>query len=357
MPVMNRSGAARLGLLVAVVDANDLWTKMQAVLSELVRPAGLQFDLSAGARPRRAGWRPALERIVSDVDPPFHLTLYQPVASAEDRLSRKRLWIYGGMVGLSLLVIAIGLWLMGQAVRREVEIAQLKSDFVANVSHELRTPLSAISYISERLNRGRYRSDEEVKDFYAMLGEEAAHLQEMIEDVLDFSKMLGGKKVYHREPMDLRDAAKEALDRLRAKAEAAAFHLTLAAPPEALPVRADRRAVVHAIMNLIDNAMKYSGNARAVEIRLRRDEGRALVEVSDHGIGIPAEEQAKIFEKFYRVETGTAADVKAGVGLGLAMVSHVMQSHEGRVLVRSEVGKGSTFTLEFPMEEAGANAA
>src|ERR1019366_3884234 len=98
------------------------------------------------------------------------------------------------MIGLSIFVIVVGLGVMAQAIRREIEVANMKADFVANVSHELRTPLSAISYIGERLSLGRYRSAEEVKEFYGMLGEETGRLRELIEDILDFSKMLDGRK-------------------------------------------------------------------------------------------------------------------------------------------------------------------
>jgi two-component system phosphate regulon sensor histidine kinase PhoR len=254
-------------------------------------------------------------------------------------------------------VIVIGLWMMSRAVRREVEIAQLKSDFVANVSHELRTPLSAISYIVELLDRGRFRTAEEIKDSYGMLREETRRLQELIEDVLNFSKAIGGKKVYHREPLALEGAVREAIGRLRGKAEAAGFHIAFEAPAEPLWVLGDPRAVVHALANLIDNAMKYSGDAREVRVALRSEGGSVLAEVTDQGLGIAESEQARIFEKFYRVERGAAKDVQGGVGLGLAMVQHIMQSHEGSVEVRSQMGKGSVFTLRFPRLEKAGEAA
>ncbi len=339
---------ARKGLIIALIRPKEFLSHIRSTFADLARPTGLEFYLGESKETNKLAWKPALERGIDGIYPPLKLKLFPPQSSVEDRLSRKRLAIYGGMVGLSLLVIVIGLFMMAYTVRREVEIARLRSDFVANVSHELRTPLSAISYIADRLNRGRYESAEELTEFYGMLGEEAGRLQGLIDDVLDFSKMLSGKKIYNTHLVDLGDILQEALKHMKGKAVASQFELRERPFAQGLPVLADKRAVVHAITNLIDNAMKYSGASKVVEVELRAGSDRCYVDVIDHGMGIPEREQQRIFEKFYRAQAGSANTAPSGVGLGLAIVSHIMENHRGRVTVQSEVGKGSVFTLEFP---------
>jgi signal transduction histidine kinase len=345
------TGDVRYGWLAAIVPADPYWSAAKKALGDITAAENLElsFDLLPPAQAQRL-----LQRSVGRFEPPVRFSLRERVENPQDELANRRLYIYGGMVGLSLLVILIGLVLMGQAMRREMEIAAIKSDFVAGVSHELRTPLAAISYIAERLNRGRYRSEEDVKELYAMLSQESGRLQELIEDVLNFAKTLTGPKIYRKEAVDLREVAHEAIDRLRGKAEAGGFTLRFDAPAEPLPVHADRRAAVQAVANLVDNAMKYSGDAREVRVGLRRDDGFGAVEVQDRGIGIPPEEQARIFDKFHRVHDGRTSGSPGGVGLGLAMVKHIMDGHAGKVTVDSELGNGSRFTLYFPRTSTGS---
>ena len=240
---------------------------------------------------------------------------------------------------------------MRQAVKREMEVANLKADFVANVSHELRTPLTTISYVGERLNLGRYRTEEERQMFYGMLDKETHRLKDLIEDVLDFSKMLAGKKIYRQESLELAPLVQEAYERFQGKAEAKGFEVLLDLPPEDVSILGDRKALLQGLLNLMDNAMKYSGTSRKIQVRVSKKAALAIIAVQDFGIGIPDGEKEKIFEKFYRVEQGAARDTAGGVGLGLAMVKHIVEGHGGTIRVQSRLGEGSTFLLEFPLNQ------
>jgi two-component system phosphate regulon sensor histidine kinase PhoR len=224
------------------------------------------------------------------------------------------------------------------------------ADFVANVSHELKTPLTSISYIGERLKAGRYRSEEEAKEFYGMLNEETERLKELIESVLDFSRMAGGKRTYARRPVNMAEVVDEALLRLGRKISAGGFAVEANKPAAPLMVSADRTALIQAAVNLLDNAMKYSGDSRSIRVTLE-DAGReAVLSVRDAGVGISAEDKKKIFEKFYRVETTAVRITEGGVGLGLAMVKHIAEGHGGRVTVDSAPGQGSVFSIHIPKE-------
>ncbi len=355
-PIFASSNGQRRGLLVALLPAQALWPLLNNVMVEWAQPAGLKVEWDH-SRPEVAAarrlWKPTVQRDINGIDPPLHFTLIDAASSTRDQLFHRRQWIFAGMIGLSFMVIIVGLVIMGQAVKRETEVANLKADFVANVSHELRTPLAAISHIGERLSLGRYRSDEERKEFYALLGQETGRLRGLIEDILDFSKMLAGKKVYRQEPLDLAALVHKALQGFAPKAEARGFQIAAQIPSEPVPLLGDARALSQAVLNLLDNALKYSGDSRRIEVTVAKTGTEARVAIRDQGIGIAAADQERIFEKFYRLEKDSHLKDEGGVGLGLAMVKHVIEGHNGKILVDSKVGRGSTFTLVFRLARGG----
>jgi signal transduction histidine kinase len=353
VPLLAPGTDRRQGFLVAVLSAPPVGADLHDLMLDLARPAGLKVECDlfrSDMSTREPTWRPHLQREIHTMDPPFRFTLVD-ASSAHDQIVRRRQWIFGGTISLSFLVIVVGLVLIARAVKRETELSNLKADFVANVSHELRTPLAAISHIGETLSLGRYRSDTEQQEFYQMLGQQTFRLRQLVEDVLDFSKMLAGKKVYRRERLDLVALVQECVERFESKAEARGFTLLVDAPAEPIQILGDSLALVQAVLNLMDNALKYSGDSRQIEVRAMRKGTNAVVAVTDHGIGIPEDERGKIFEKFYRVEGNPKSQAEGGVGLGLAMVKHVVEGHGGTIEVESQPEKGSTFSLIFPLAE------
>lgn len=290
-------------------------------------------------------------RSVWTVFPPIVIQFAAPNTAAEQHLFRQRAGALAGMIGLSLLALAAALALAARALRRESETAALKTDFVANVSHELRTPLSSIAYIGERLATGRVRSAEERAELHDMLRQETDRLKELVEGALDFSRSLAEGKGYDFKRIDLVETVAEARRRFDGKARARNFAVTFSTPKHPLPVRADATAVVRAVMNLLDNAIKYAGEAGRADVTIVTAETEAGVAVRDYGPGVAAADRQRIFEKFVRGEHHMNRTREGGVGLGLAMVKNIMDVHGGRATVDDAPGGGAVFTLWFRQEE------
>jgi signal transduction histidine kinase len=249
---------------------------------------------------------------------------------------------------LLALGMAGGVFLVAGAAAREVRLAELKSNFVASVSHDLKTPLALIQLFAETLELGRVRNSERAQEYYRIINGEARKLTRLIENLLDFSKMEAGLRPYRMAPADLTDLTKQVVEKMQSQFSQSQFQV-LADVAGGLPrVLADEGAVEQAIENLLANAMKYSGDSRTIEVCVSRLDRHVGVAVTDHGIGIPRKEQKRIFRKFYRVESGLGGGPQ-GCGLGLAIVDHTMRGHGGFVRVESEPGRGSTFTLHFPI--------
>ena len=269
--------------------------------------------------------------------------------STPERLARANFAINVTLVALLTAVLMGGIALALRTADRAMRLSQMKSDFVSNVSHELRTPIASIRVFAELLRLGRVQTPEKVREYGEYIERESRRLSRLIENILDFARIESGRKTYSFAPVDVARVVEATLQSFEPHLAHSGFTCALRAPAEPLPpVRADADALGQAIHNLLDNAVKFSGEARAIEVRLALEDGEIVVAVADRGIGIAREEQARIFERFHRVGTGLVHEVK-GSGLGLSLVHHIMQVHGGRVTVDSEPGKGSTFALHLPV--------
>jgi signal transduction histidine kinase len=251
------------------------------------------------------------------------------------------------------VAMAIGVFLVAGAAAREVRVAELKSNFVASVSHDLKTPLALIQLFAETLELGRVRTPERAQEYYRILNGEAKKLTRLIENILDFSRMEAGLRPYRMEPADLAESVNKVLARMQTQFSQGHFQVTTRVAPDLPRVLADEGAAEQAIENLLANAMKYSGEARTIDVEARRDNGHIVISVADHGIGISRREQGRIFRKFYRVQRELGGGPQ-GTGLGLAIVDHTMRGHGGFVHVESEPERGSTFSLHFPIPSENA---
>jgi signal transduction histidine kinase len=266
-------------------------------------------------------------------------------------------WNFNFSLSLSLLMTAVligGIVLALRTASREMRLSQMKTDFVSNVSHELRTPLSSIRVFGEFMKLGRVRDADKTREYGEHIETESRRLTQLINNILDFSKIESGRKTYQFERVSIEDVVAETLKTCEVRLKQNDFTIVFDCSPVSLPpVFVDRDAIAQALMNLLDNAVKYSEQAKRKEVAVRvgRHEGFVAVAVTDYGIGIAPEEQKKIFEKFYRVGTGLVHDVK-GSGLGLSLVKHIVEAHHGRVTVDSEPERGSTFTIFLPADEA-----
>ncbi len=293
----------------------------------------------------------------------FPTTLYNwrlqvsPSSSEELAVSvQNRRLVEIAMVGLSCLVIVAGVFAILVAAERARRISALKSEFVANVSHELKTPLALVRMFAEMLQSGRVASDDKRKEYLEIIVRESERLSGLIENVLDFARVERGRDAYELEEGDVGEAVMRAVNVYRYRAERENVRIDVDIEQGLPRALIDERAIQLAVINLLDNALKYAPDGECVTVSAGRRGERIAVKVKDRGPGVAPEDRTRIFERFVRAEgaSGTA-DKKGrapirGSGIGLALVKHIAESHGGKAWVESELGNGSTFVITIPAE-------
>ena len=252
-------------------------------------------------------------------------------------------------LGALSLLMGGGMLLAYRNVASELALAKLKSDFVSNVSHELRTPLALIRLYAETLELGRISNPGKRQEYYEIIRKESERLTSLINNILDFSRIESGKKEYNFRETDVADLVRGTLESYRFEIEQNGFQFEQKIDSNLPQVWVDREAIARSLLNLVNNAVKYSATEKYLGVNLYRHNGGVNLEVVDHGIGIPVKEQPKIFEKFYRVCDPLVHNTK-GSGLGLSLVRHIVQAHGGEVAVESEPGHGSKFIITLPVQ-------
>ena len=252
-----------------------------------------------------------------------------------------------GILTVTFVSVAVtGVILVLVFVRREANLSELQADFVSKVSHELRTPLTAIRLFAETIERSRDDQatvDKCVENLIA----ECERLTGRIERLLDWGRMEAGRRLYELRDEEVGAIVDQAVD-MFSPIRYGDIDFAADVAPGLPHVLADRDAVVDALVNLLSNARKYGGNPPVVRLRAHtNEEGDVAIDVTDNGSGIARREHRRIFEKFYRIDDRLSRE-REGSGLGLAIVKHVVRAHRGKVLVESESGKGSTFTIVLP---------
>jgi two-component system phosphate regulon sensor histidine kinase PhoR len=282
---------------------------------------------------------------------PFQTTLYKwrvnvSLLSAEElaaSAARRRV-LEMGLVGLSGLVVLAGMGVVLVAAGRERKLSALKSDFVANVSHELKTPLSLVRMFAELLQSGRVDGEAKRKQYLQIILSESERLSALIENVLDFAKVERGKSGYDFTECALGEVVMRAVEVCRVRAEQDRIELELSVDPGIPPVRADERAIEIAVINLVDNALKYAKDGNRVRIAVGRRGKVAEVSVTDQGAGIALEDRRRIFERFVR---GRGTKQVRGSGIGLALVKHIATAHGGDAWVEPVLPHGSRFVFSL----------
>ena len=312
----------------------------------------LRSKYDSGAFVQSGGWDGGTPEVERNLEGAFQgLTLAiklrgSTIAAIGERFARMSLLT---LAALSL-VLAGGIALTYRNVTKEMALARLKSDFVSNVSHELRTPLSLIRLYAETLEMGRLTSPEKYQEYYRIIRKESERLTALINNILDFSRIEAGRKEYDFRETDMSELVHNTLDSYRYQLEQSGFQFEEKID-EVPPLRVDREAMARSLLNLVNNALKYSQDRKFIGVNLYRDNGSVKLEVVDQGIGIPHDEHQKIFEKFYRVGDPLVHNTK-GSGLGLSLVRHIVQAHGGQVSVDSTPGQGSKFTIALPVKPA-----
>jgi signal transduction histidine kinase len=270
----------------------------------------------------------------------------------EQSTQQRWAWV---MVGL---VAVVGVALTAAGAARAVALAEMKSEFVASVSHELKTPLAKIQLYAETLESGRARTPEKAAAYQRVISAQARKLSQLIGALLDFSKIEDGVRRYALEEIDLRAVLLASVEMFDHELSQDGFVVETVLPDAEVSVLGNGEGLQQLFGNLISNALKYSPDQHYLRVALSTVGGRALVEVTDRGIGIPRREQRRIFKKFRR-GSGALAIAATGSGIGLTIVDHVLRAHGGTISVSSAPGQGSTFTVELPLmvastEEQGA---
>jgi two-component system, OmpR family, phosphate regulon sensor histidine kinase PhoR len=234
---------------------------------------------------------------------------------------------------------------------REARVAKMQTDFMNKVSHDLRTPLTSIRMFVETLQLGRIQDPARQAEALEIISEETARLSGIINRLLDWARMESGRRSYQlrREPVDA--VVDAALAAFAPQLLGGNVELKRTVAPGLPPVLADREALSEAVLNLLNNAYKYTGPEKRIEVRATRNGPSVFLSVVDDGPGIAPREQKRVFDKFYRAPDPLSRNIE-GTGLGLAMVKHIVSAHGGKVSVQSELGKGTTFTIALPAAEA-----
>jgi signal transduction histidine kinase/tetratricopeptide (TPR) repeat protein len=279
--------------------------------------------------------------------PDWTLQLYQPNVRLPKALLTSRRGVFFAMFLLIAGILAFGFVLTLRSITREIELSRMKSDFVSTVSHEFKSPLTSIRQIAEMLETGRVPSENRRRRYYQLLLEQSERLSLLTDNVLSFARMEEGKREFEFDEVDAAGLLEEVVSPIRDRVRHDGFKIELAVAEGLPPIRADRAALSQVISNLIDNAIKYSGASRKVEIGAFGTESQAVLTVKDYGLGIPKAELPRVFDRFFRGGDELTRTVK-GSGLGLTLVKQIVEAHGGTVGVESEHGKGSRFTLRLP---------
>ncbi len=227
------------------------------------------------------------------------------------------------------------------------ELERTRSEFVANVSHELKTPLTSILGFVETLKEGAIDDPEHRLKFLQIIEEHSKKLNSLIEDLLQISKLESAKEGLRKEPMDFEKLLGKILKILEMPIESKKIEVRLEIHPKPFSILAEPKLIEQAFSNLIDNAVKYNHPGGDIIIKAFYEDGFAVIQVTDTGVGIPEVDRERIFERFYRVDRSRARD-SGGTGLGLSIVKHIIERHGGRITARSEAQKGATFIIRLP---------
>jgi len=288
------------------------------------------------------------------LSPPLQDFRLAVVSTGEDpvaRASTRNRVVYSVVLGLFYLTLTFGVIYTARTLYREARLSRMKTDFVSLVSHELRTPLTSIRMFIETLALGRVKNPEDSAQVLNLLMGETERLSSLIERVLDWSRIESGRKLYQRELVPVGALVDKAVAAFTTQRRDAAVNLDVQVAADVPLVSVDIDAIAGALLNLLQNAFKYSGEDKRITL-IARGRGRWVkLIVQDHGVGIAPRDRKRIFERFYRVDNLLTRRTE-GSGLGLAITRKIVEAHGGRISVESEVGKGSRFTIKLPAEKS-----
>lgn len=338
-----------------------VWLGPPNDVTNILRPLWQQRQLTASildleGKPLIGMPEPAAKPAAISLNPgqtrlPFILSVAAaPGAITKGYYARREALLAGGLLLILALSIAAAYGLY-RATAREIALGRQQADFVSAVSHEFRTPLTSMRHLTELLVTNSGATEAKKAQYYKLLLGETERLHRMVESLLSFGRIEAGAYAWNRKPTQPSDLLPEVLEEFRQDPQSQGRELVCEIDDGIPAIDADREALSHALRNLLENAGKYSEPHSPIRVFAQRGNGSVLLGVEDHGIGIPPQEQARIFQKFVRGSGARHAGIR-GVGIGLALVKRIAEAHGGSVSLRSEPGHGSTFTLVLPCRES-----
>ncbi|HEY4784521.1 MAG TPA: ATP-binding protein [Bacteroidales bacterium] len=275
-----------------------------------------------------------------------------------EQLVRERTYVNFLLILLLDVLFLTGTWYVFRSIKTQIQLAQMRADFISNVSHEIRTPLALISVYIETILLGRLRP-EKLQEYYQIIYQETNRLTAIVNKILNFSRIEEKKYNYNFTSLNLNEIVENVLQRYDYHLKNKNFETRIELSQNLPFINADREALYEVLMNLIDNAIKYSKDQKFLSVTTTAELNKVILEVTDKGIGIPENQQKFVFDKFFRVSDGEVQNIR-GSGLGLAIVKHIMDRHNATILLNSIQGKGSTFkvifqSLETKDKESGEN--
>lgn len=343
------------GLQVGIVI--DFTSYLKSISGKLIQK--LDPDPSINLKIEDNNGRPVFSRIISNDSGyltfpfPENLPKYKLLLSENKPGFMATLFKAGSGIYLLIFILIALFMLLGfifiiYTLNVEFRLNKMKSEFISNVSHELKSPLTSIRMMTEMLHNKRVETEERKSAYYSAMLEESEHLSHLIDNILDFSRMEDDRKKYIFTDLDLNELIMKFLESIRERLTELGFNISYNHPDQVPLIRADKDAMLQVIYNLVDNAIKFSGTSRQIDIGLVPKADELQFCVKDYGIGIPGIDHEKVFERFYRSEKAQMSGIK-GSGIGLTIVKKITEAHSGHLTIESSPGKGSTFTISFPL--------
>ena len=341
------------GCLLKVEALQDLWREalpendttefIVAILDDKARPVATRPAAAAA----REWSRPFVAAEIGEALPHWEAALYlaRPDQLQENARQVRRTLVL--LIAAALAAIAFGGWVVFADARRQLALAQKKTDFVSNVSHELKTPLTSIRMFAEMMQTGNV-TEEKRPQYLRIIMAEAERLTRLINNVLDFARLERKQKRYDFRPLDLHAVIARTWEGQELHLRENGFETRWQAAPPPYPVVGDEDALAQILVNLLSNAEKYSGDRKEIEMHTYIMEDGVCVSVLDRGSGVPAGEEAKVFEAFYRAHDSLASGIQ-GSGLGLTLAQRLAKEHGGEITYQAREGGGSKFTLQLPL--------
>jgi len=290
-------------------------------------------------------------KFFEDNFPPWRIEIFQSGEEALGALDIKRSFYFWTIITLVVVLIFGGV-LISRTIAHEMAVLKLKSDFVSSVSHEFKSPLTSIKALTDRLQEGKVKDSEKMKQYYSLITQDVDRLTRLVRNVLDFSKIEEGKKEYEFVDTDVAQLVIEQVEDFK-KGEFTKGLKIQSQISENIPcIGIDKEALSQVLNNLLDNAVKFSPDRKEITVNVSKDNINVFIEIKDRGIGIPPHELNRIFDKFYQGRSTIRQMVK-GTGLGLTLVKHAVEAHGGRITVNSQIGEGSTFFIFLPIQRKG----